>query len=154
MENQKNNLYYLIEDINKDTKNHNLTEEQFEEKMKKHICHNNDSDEICDFDPKSFEEFSLSDDEDIDENMDSYIALEMSYNENFNKEQLEKIASYYNISYRKLNKCDLITEIVIFERDMDNSEIVKRRRKYWKYLKELKDDKFFSKYILWDALQI
>ena len=39
-----------------------------------------------------------------DENMDDYIALELDYNENYTKKQIDLIADYYQIVKRKKKK--------------------------------------------------
>ena len=63
--------------------------------------------------------------------MDDYIALEIDYQTNYIKKELERIAAYYGISKRKKNKGQLVEEIVIFEKDPENIEIVYRRKRLW-----------------------
>ena len=82
--------------------------------------------------------------------MDQYIARELDYRENYTVKMLGCIADYYAISKRKLKKDALIQEIVIFEQDPSNREIVLRRKKFWFYLEELKKDPYLSKYILFN----
>ena len=48
--------------------------------------------------------------------MDDYIAQEVDYNTNYTRKELDRIASYYDISKRKKNKEQLVEEIVIFEK--------------------------------------
>ena len=59
--------------------------------------------------------------------------------------QLKMIADYYGIKSRV--KQDLIDNIILFELNDENDEIVLNRLKFWYYLNELKSNKFFSKYI-------
>lgn len=85
-----------------------------------------------------------------DYNMDDYIALELDYNENYTKKALEKIADYYKISKRKKKKCDLIEEIVLFEKDITNEEIVNRRKTMWFYMEEILNDNYLSKFLIFN----
>ena len=80
-------------------------------------------------------------------NMDNYIALELDYTMNYTVEQLKHISKYYNFSIRKKKKCDLVEEIVIYELDPENEEIVYRRRYLWDCIMDIKDDKYLSKFL-------
>ena len=51
--------------------------------------------------------------------------------------------------FRTLNR-ELINEIIIFELDNDNKNIVNKRKQLWFYMKQLKDDKCLNKFILFD----
>ena len=82
--------------------------------------------------------------------MEDFSALEVHYQTNFIKSQLEKIADYYNISKRKKKKDELIQDIVIFEIDPNNIEIVFRRKKLWAYMKEIKEDRYLSKFLIFN----
>ena len=66
--------------------------------------------------------------------LDDYVASELDYNENYTKKQLDLIADYYNISKRKKRKAELIEEIVIFEKELTNYDIVQRRKRLWFYI--------------------
>jgi len=76
------------------------------------------------------------------------IALEIFYSENYNVKDLHKVAGYYNISIRKLKKEQLINKIVEFEMDDENSEIVARRKLLQFYYEEIKNDHYFSKFMI------
>ena len=89
-------------------------------------------------------------DEEIHQQFDDYYAAEMHYNTNFTKKQLEKVADYYEISKRKKTKQMLIEEIVIFEAQPENFEITHRRNKLWRYMNEIKEDKYLSKFLILD----
>tara|TARA_B100001059_G_C17631378_1_gene474611 strand:+ start:299 stop:721 length:423 start_codon:yes stop_codon:yes gene_type:complete len=82
--------------------------------------------------------------------LDDITALELDYDTNYNKKDLVKIAEYYEITIRKKNKKDLISEIVIFETSVENSSIVERRKELWFYINEIKEDKYLSKYLIFD----
>lgn len=82
--------------------------------------------------------------------MDDYIALEIEYQTNYIKKELERIAAYYDISKRKKRKDQLVEEIVIFEKDPENIEIVYRRKRLWSCIEEIKSDKYLSKFLILD----
>ncbi|MBN20774.1 MAG: hypothetical protein CL678_05735 [Bdellovibrionaceae bacterium] len=90
------------------------------------------------------------DNEDTNFNMDEYIALEIDYNENYKKKELERIADYYEISKRKKRKQKLIEDIVIFEKDESNKEITERRKLLWYYMEEINNDNYLSKFLILD----
>ena len=82
--------------------------------------------------------------------MDDYVALEINYQTNFIKKELDRIADYYKISKRKKKKAELVTDIVIYERDPENFSIVHRRKKLWSYIQEIKEDNYLSKFLILD----
>jgi hypothetical protein len=83
-------------------------------------------------------------------NMDDYMANEINYSTNYTKKELDRIADYYEISKRKKRKDDIIQDIVIFEQDPENIELVFRRKKLWAYMKEIKDDKYLRKFLIFN----
>jgi len=82
--------------------------------------------------------------------MDDYIALEINYQTNFTKKELGRIADYYGISKRKKKKGELITDIVLYEKDQENLHIVHQRKKLWSYIQEIREDKYLSKFLILD----
>ena len=82
--------------------------------------------------------------------MDDYIAMEIDYQNNYTKKQLERIADYYDISKRKKRKDQLAEDIVIFEKIPDNVTKVYQRKKLWSYVDEIKKDKYLSKFLILD----
>lgn len=91
-----------------------------------------------------------SDDEDDDildcikiltDSMDEY--------ESLNIKQLLRIQEYYNIPKTK-KKGEMVSNIIAFESDLANTEIVMRRKKLWAFMRELKEDKCMKQYIFWD----
>ena len=75
--------------------------------------------------------------------MDDYIAMEIDYQTNYTKKQLERIADYYDISKRKKRKDQLAEDIVIFEKIPENVIKVYQRKKLWSYVDEIKKDMSF-----------
>ena len=45
---------------------------------------------------------------------------------------------------------DIIDAIVTYELDVNNGPIVNKRKKLWFYIKEIKADKYLSKYIIFN----
>ena len=82
--------------------------------------------------------------------MDDYLASELDYQTNYIKKDLEKIADYYEISKRKKRKDELVEEIVLFEKDPVNIQKVYQRKKLWKYMEEIKKDKYLRQFLILD----
>ena len=104
---------------------------------------------------------------------DRILALSLSYDTNYKISDLSKIAEYYSISLTKLNdiensnanananakskkkyvkkkKDELIKDIVQFEEDELNTNVVNRRKELWFYIDELKSDKYLQKHIIFN----
>ena len=75
---------------------------------------------------------------------------ELYYNKNYTVGEIKRIYDYYKLHEIKgLKKTDLIHAIIIFEQDITNSKIVKRRHQLWSYLYELKQDPFMKRYVIY-----
>lgn len=98
----------------------------------------------------------LNDFENMVDNCEMTDALYASmdhYDKNFNVKQLQQIHDYYvfcgmKSERGKKKKQDLICEILLFEENGENYEIVLKRKELWFYIEELKRDKFMKNYIL------
>lgn len=77
-----------------------------------------------------------------------FITQQFYYSDNFTLKELHHIANYYDISKRKKRKNELIDDIIAFELDTENTEIVETRKRLWFYLNEIKNDKYLSKFII------
>lgn len=73
----------------------------------------------------------------------------VNYHENFTVKELQLICEYYGLKTTKKNKAQLVDELVFFESDLLNEEIVSRRKTLWFYMDEVKNDKFMKKFVLW-----
>ena len=82
--------------------------------------------------------------------MDDYLASELDYQTNYIKKDLERIADYYEISKRKKRKDELVEDIVLFEKDPVNIQKVYQRKKLWKYMEEIKKDKYLRQFLILD----
>lgn len=104
---------------------------------------------------KCLEEKEKDAKENINENGDGdnfsaiFFLMEEEYNQ-FTKKELERICDYYEISKRKKRKSDLIQDIIIFEQDQLNSEIVEKRIELWYCIEQIKNDKYLKKFLILD----
>ena len=124
----KNLSYSLIE--NNKTNNNSVTYESLKQKVDKET--------------DNLSENNL----DLEMDMDDYIAMEINYNENYTKKQIDLISDYYGISKRKKKKAELIEELVIFEKEPENYDITQRRKTLWFYMDEINNDSFLSKFLI------
>ena len=78
---------------------------------------------------------------------------EIYYNEKYTIKDLMKICNYYgidkNIKSSKCKKQDIVSTIVFFEGQSENTEIVNRRHNMWAYMTELTADPKMRMYLLW-----
>jgi len=84
---------------------------------------------------------------------DALYAFMVHYDKNCTVKQLQQIYDYYvfcgmKSERGKKKKQDLICEILLFEENIENYEIVLKRKELWFYIEELKKDKFMRNYIL------
>ena len=77
--------------------------------------------------------------------------LEYEYSKNYNVKSLSQIMDYYELSKKNMRKDEMIQIIVLFEVDPKNLQIVNRRYHMWNYMNELKQDRYFSKFILFNV---
>ena len=83
-------------------------------------------------------------------NEDELCSIELDYNTNYTVKDLNHILDYYKIQRKKLKKEEMIQIIILFECSPENQSIVYRRKQLWYYIKELKKDKYFKKYIIFN----
>jgi hypothetical protein len=79
---------------------------------------------------------------------DYSVALEIDYLTNYNVKSICQILDFYNINRYKLKKDEMVKLLVLFEEDLNNKSIVEKRKRFWHNIKELKNDKYFNKFIL------
>lgn len=77
-----------------------------------------------------------------------YEAQLLYYNLNYTVPEIKLFLKYYDISYRKMKKENMIQCLVLFEMNKDNESIVSMRKQMWFYLKELQSDSFFKQFVL------
>jgi hypothetical protein len=98
-----------------------------------------------------FENIELQENNNVgDENLNDLYASISNYDENYSVKQLHLICEFYGIKCGKVKKIDIIGEIIMFENDMNNIELVLKRNQFWNYMTELKADKFMKRFVLWN----
>ena len=86
----------------------------------------------------------------IDCNEDYIFALSNHYFTNYTAKQLHLILEFYKINKHRLKKKEVVDLIVKFETNDTNNDEVNRRILLWEYIRELKNEPYFEKYILFD----
>tara|TARA_B100001059_G_C17728575_1_gene524883 strand:- start:300 stop:665 length:366 start_codon:yes stop_codon:yes gene_type:complete len=81
---------------------------------------------------------------------DVVYAVQLDYSTNYTVKQLGNILDYYEISRRKMRKEEMVEMIVLYENEEDNMMQVEQRKRLWKNFEELKQDKYFSKFLIID----
>ena len=150
-----NNIEYHLTELNKTEKNIIDTSEIYEEFLTPDSSYRSKSSE------------DTPNDIDYDANNDINL---YDYETNYKIMDLNKIADYYGIlltklqnnsyndpnntkgkkKYVKKKKDELIEDIVNFEEDELNANIVYRRKQLWFYIDELKTDKYLQKHIIFN----
>lgn len=77
--------------------------------------------------------------------------------ESMNVKQLLRIRDYYNYmsnadipkSKKHTKKNDVINDILEFEANISNIDVVIKRQQLWKYIDVLKSDKYMKQFIFW-----
>jgi Mg2+/Co2+ transporter CorB len=76
-----------------------------------------------------------------------------NYELNFNVKQLLLICEYYvllkDVKMNKMKKQDIIEQIILYENNTDNIEMVIKRKELWYYMSELKNDKIMKRFVIW-----
>lgn len=85
-----------------------------------------------------------------DFDINKQISQTIDYDLNYTLTQIKLICDYYNIKTTKKNKKDLINMLILFENEMENQEIVHKRKRLWYFMNELYLDKFMKNYVIWN----
>ena len=88
--------------------------------------------------------------DDESNNDDNLIAQHVDYFENYTMKLLYHIANYYNIPKTKIKKDAIISLIVDYENNPENSLQVYNRKRCWCYIQELQQDCYFGKFIVFE----
>jgi hypothetical protein len=79
--------------------------------------------------------------------------VSFEYKKNYTVKELLLMCEYYGIAkelkINKSNKDVIIFNLLNFENNPLNNEIVIKRQGLWYYMSQLKSDKFMKKYVLW-----
>ena len=82
--------------------------------------------------------------------LDKIYSMQIEYDENYIKKDIDLIADYYKISKRKKRKMELIQDIVLFEINPGNESIVQKRKLMWFYISEIEEDSYLRKFLIFN----
>ena len=99
------------------------------------------------------EDFNFEDDKNNLTSAEIMEILSFEYKTNYTVKELLLMCEYYGIAKElkknKSNKDVIIFELITFENNPLNNEIVLKRNGMWYYMSQLKNDNFMKKYIIW-----
>lgn len=112
------------------------------------------NDQNSDLDINDYVQQFFEDDEETgeDHDHDQYqIYAAHQYDTEFSVKDLMKICEYYGIhkQCQKCKKMEIIYAILLFENDPTNAHLVEKRKEFWRYMEELKQDKFMKRFVVW-----
>jgi hypothetical protein len=139
------NIFYYIKEV-KNNKDSNKIIDLNE--LKNEINYNSIQETF-----ETFEIFNYNGESELtrQELQDKAYILENDYLNNYTVKSLGQIMDYYELNKKNLKKDEIIQILVIFESDPQNEPLVEKRLRLWENIKELKKDKYFSKYIIFDV---
>ena len=73
--------------------------------------------------------------------------LESYYKNSCTVRDLQQILQYYGIPKKNMVKDEMLQCLLLYEMEIENREIVLRRVRLWRNIRELKADAYFAKYI-------
>lgn len=77
-----------------------------------------------------------------------YMAREIDYDLNYTSKYLIQILEFYGLKKGRINKKEIISKIVDFEMNEINNSTVEKRKQLFNNFIELKNNAFFSKFIV------
>ena len=83
----------------------------------------------------------------IDSNYITAEELESYYKNRCTVRDLQQILQYYGIPKKNMIKDEMPQCLLLYEMEGDNRDIVLRRVRLWRNIRELKADPYFAKYI-------
>ena len=139
------NIFYYIKEV-KNNKDSNKIIDLNE--LKNEINYNSIQETF-----ETFEIFNYNGETELttQELQDKAYILENYYLNNYTVKSLGQIMDYYELNKKNLKKDEIVQILVIFESEPQNEPLVEKRLRLWENIKELKKDKYFSKYIIFDV---
>jgi len=109
-----------------------------------------DEKESVDFSELLSEFEKINEDNFFSSKIDDIIIEMKDYELNYTNKQLLLILEYYGLAKKSshLKKSDMISYIMMFEKDPKNSVLTMRRKQLWFFMNELKNDKFMRRFII------
>ena len=139
------NIFYYIKEVNNNTDSNKIIDLN---ELKNEINYNSIQETF-----ETFEIFNYNGESELtrQELQDKAYILENDYLNNYTVKSLGQIMDYYELNKKNLKKDEIIQMLVIFESEPQNEPLVQKRLRLWENIKELKKDKYFSKYIIFDV---
>ena len=139
------NIFYYIKEVKNNTDSNKIIDLN---ELKNEINYNSIQETF-----ETFEIFNYNGETELttQELQDKAYILENDYLNNYTVKSLGQIMDYYELNKKNLKKDEVIQILVIFESDPQNEPLVEKRLRLWENIKELKKDKYFSKYIIFDV---
>ena len=139
------NIFYYVKEVKNNTDSNKIIDLN---ELKNEINYNSIQETF-----ETFETFNYNGETEIttQELQDKAYILENDYLNNYTVKSLGQIMDYYELNKKNLKKDEVIQMLVIFESDPQNEPFVEKRLRLWENIKELKKDKYFSKYIIFDV---
>ena len=139
------NIFYYIKEVKNNTDSDKIIDLN---ELKNEINYNSIQETF-----ETFETFNYNGETELttQELQDKAYILENDYLNNYTVKSLGQIMDYYELNKKNLKKDEIIQMLVIFESEPQNEPLVEKRLRLWENIKELKKDKYFSKYIIFDV---
>jgi hypothetical protein len=139
------NIFYYIKEVKNNTDSNKIIDLN---ELKNEINYDSIQETF-----ETFEIFNYNGETELttQELQDKAYILENDYLNNYTVKSLGQIMDYYELNKKNLKKDEIIQMLVIFESDPQNEPLVEKRLRLWENIKELKKDKYFSKYIIFDV---
>lgn len=139
------NIFYYIKEVKNNTDSNKIIDLN---ELKNEINYNSIQETF-----ETFEIFNYNGESELtrQELQDKAYILENDYLNNYTVKSLGQIMDYYELNKKNLKKDEIIQMLVIFESEPQNEPLVEKRLRLWENIKELKKDKYFSKYIIFDV---
>ena len=139
------NIFYYIKEVKNNTDSNKMIDLN---ELKNEINYNSIQETF-----ETFEIFNYNGETELttQELQDKAYILENDYLNNYTVKSLGQIMDYYELNKKNLKKDEIIQILVIFESEPQNEPLVEKRLRLWENIKELKKDKYFSKYIIFDV---
>jgi hypothetical protein len=139
------NIFYYIKEVKNNTDSNKIIDLN---ELKNEINYNSIQETF-----ETFEIFNYNGETELttQELQDKAYILENDYLNNYTVKSLGQIMDYYELNKKNLKKDEIIQMLVIFESEPQNEPLVEKRLRLWENIKELKKDKYFSKYIIFDV---
>ena len=139
------NIFYYIKEVKNNTNSNKIIDLN---ELKNEINYNSIQETF-----ETFEIFNYNGETELttQELQDKAYILENDYLNNYTVKSLGQIMDYYELNKKNLKKDEIVQILVIFESEPQNEPLVEKRLRLWENIKELKKDKYFSKYIIFDV---